>query len=156
MGVEVLYMFLSGWKEKGPYIYFPSIIMRIIFFSIGGWKLCQNKKVLPKLVFCLDTPFIAAIANLVAIFGFIKVYDSYLDYPWVYYLQYLLQPILYLLFLGYFRITIVYCKWSVKQTILMKIVLILGALSHFTVGLFFIMNGDFEALGYTEEQFNLI
>lgn len=91
----------------------------------------------------------AVVANIVGVYGFIGVYEPYLDYPWVYYSQYALEPIRYILFLGYFRVMLVYCKWSVRQTVIIKLCLLIGACSHFAIGIFFIMNVTPENIEYT-------
>lgn len=142
--------------ENDPYLYFPSIIIRIIFFLSGSCFLCKNKKVLFKLFFCFDVSLMAAVAYVAGIYGFIGIYSSQAKYSWVYFNLYLLSPSMYFSLLGYFRVMMVYCKWTSKQALLMKFVLAIGAGSHIGVGLIFIISDIEQSLNYSSEFFEII
>ena len=155
-GTEIFYIAMNTKEECDPYLYFPSIILRIVFFFAGSCFLCKNKKVLFKLFFCFDVSLMAAVAYIAGIYGFIGIYSPHAKYSWVYFNLYLLSPVMYFSFLGYFRVMMVYCQWSDKQTLFTKFVLAIGAGSHIGVGLIFIISDIEHSLNMSSDLFKLI
>ena len=137
-------MFLWDYEDRDIYIFFPTLIIRPIFFIAFSLALCNDRRVLSKLYLCFDRIFLAGLASTISVVIYCYFYIPLTENKWVYYSMYGLVPLLNLSFAGYSRVMMVYCQWPSWRTIIFKLAVIIGGASYFGLGIYYtIVDGEF-------------
>ena len=139
-GTENLYIFLGTLPYRDIAITFPTLIIRIVLLPIATYKLCNNWKVLLRLTFMIDKVMLAGLLQYVGVMGFILIFIPYTPSAWFYQCLFILYPIYWLLYIGNFRVCMVYCEWTKVQTIIYKITLLVGSTSYFILGVYYLVD----------------
>lgn len=118
----------------------PTVLLRIIFFPMATYNLCKNWKVVKRLYFMIDKILMSAILVYIGVLGFILIFLSFTPSAWFYQSLFVLFPVLWLFYTGHFRVMMVYCEWEKWQVITFKITLLIGAMSYFILGIYYLVN----------------
>ena len=136
-GMENIYVFIMREDTVQLYIFFPSVTFRIIFSILASYSLCHNKKVLIKLYLTVDKLFVTEVIETVAVFAYVTIYIPYAEYPWFFRFYEIIYPIMIFTTTGYLRVILIYSDWKPVQVIAYKICLMIGAISFFSIGIFY-------------------
>ena len=140
-GIEGLYLFLGTMKNRDVYIAFPLMMLRIIFYPLGTYHLCQNPTVLVRLFFMVDKILLALVLLCLGTYGFNVIFLAFTDWKWLYISIFILYPLHMFLYAGNFRVMMVYCEWNQIQVILFKLTLLIGSTSFFVLGMYYLVKG---------------
>ena len=119
------------------FIFLPSVTFRIIFSIATSYCLCKDRNVLVKLYLTVDKLFVTEIIETVAVFAYVSIYMPYSQYPWFYRFYQIIYPVMIFSTTGYLRVILIYSDWKPIQVIAYKICLMIGAISFFTIGIFY-------------------
>lgn len=91
-----------------------------------------------KLYFTLDKILLTEVVEIVAVTCYVSIfYPHASSMQWFYIFYGVSYPLMIFSMTGYFRVMMVYCNWRPSQVILYKISLILGAVSFFSIGIYY-------------------
>ncbi len=96
-------------ENRDVYITLPTLIFRMIFYPIATYNLCQNWKVLARLIFMIDKILLANVLLYFGVMGFILIFLQFTNVAWFYQALFVLFPAHMLLYAGNFRVMMVYC-----------------------------------------------
>lgn len=117
----------------------PTALFRLIVLPMCAYKLCKNWKVLMKLFFMVDKVLLAAILEYIGVMSFIIIFLPYTPLYILYYILTVIYPIIWLLYIGSFRVMIIYCDWSKWQVLAYKCTLLIGSTSYFILGVHYLV-----------------
>ena len=140
-GMENLYVFLGDMPGRDVMFLPPTILFRLVFFPISTYYLCQNCAVITRLYFMVDKILLALILAYIGVMGFILIFLPYTPFKWLYYGLFFFYPLTVFLYIGNFRVMMVYCEWSKLEVILFKFTLLCGSTSFFILGMYYLVGG---------------
>ena len=108
---------------------------------IGTWYLSKELKVILKLYFSFDKVLLTTVALSIGQVGFYLSYMPLTEYPAIYYAQCFFYPLCLFCQSGYYRVVLTHVSWTQCETIIVKIMLLLGGTSCFTLGLYYTISG---------------
>lgn len=106
---------------------------------MATYKICKNWKVLLRLYFMVDKVLLAALLEYIGVMSFILIFLPYTPLYILYYALTGLYPIVWFLYIGNFRVLIIYCNWSKWQVIAYKMTLLIGSTSYFVLGVYYLV-----------------
>lgn len=157
-GAENIIIFITNLfqYEAACILFVPLIVLRVMFYLLMSWKLCENWNVLFKLYFTIDKIFLTEIVEIVSVTCYVSIFYPHASaLQWFYIFYGINYPLMLFSMTGYFRVMMVYCNWKPSQVILYKICLILGAVSFFGLGIYYTMR-DVEFTGGANQQIDKI
>lgn len=95
--------------NRDVYFTLPTLIVRMFFYPIATYNLCQNWKVLARLVFMIDKILLANVLLYIGVMGFILIFLQFSTVAWFYQSLFVLFPTHMLMYAGNFRVMMVYC-----------------------------------------------
>ena len=106
---ENLFIFLGTMEDRDVKVIFPTIIARLLFYPFATYHLCQNKTILLKLFFMVDKLLLAIILLYIGVMGFIFVFLAFAPNAWFYQMLFIIYPVAMFMYVGNFRVMMVYC-----------------------------------------------
>lgn len=137
--MENLYIFLGEWIYRDLIFVPPTVLFRLIVLPLTTYKMCQNWSVLLRLFFMVDKVLLAAILEYIGVMTFIMIFIPYTPIYLLYYMLIVFYPIIWLLYIGNFRVLIIYCDWSKWQVLAYKMTLLIGSTSYFILGVHYLV-----------------
>lgn len=137
---ENLYIYLGNMPYRDIMFIPPTLIFRFIVFPASTYNLCKNFKVIRRLYFMLDKILMSSILIYIGVLGFILIFLPFTPSPWLYQSLIVLFPLMYLCYTGHYRVMLVYCDWERWQVLSFKATLMIGAMSYFFLGIYYLVN----------------
>lgn len=88
----------------------------------------------------VDKVMLAGVLQYIGVMGFILIFIPYTPSAWFYHSLMGLYPLYWLIYIGNFRVSMVYCDWSKTQTVIYKITLLIGSTSYFILGVYYLVD----------------
>ena len=136
-GTQNIYVFLTQTTELYFYLFIPTVILRMFISLFCSYFLCKNWRLLLKLYLTIDKVFLTEVVEIVSVVCYISIFLPYTQMKWFYYFYEFSYPLMLFTSIGYFRVMLVFCDWKPWQVIVYKISLMIGAISFFSIGMYY-------------------